>query len=695
MLILSGLGAFSDFIEVLLNVIEFMAIVTSVITFLFLMINKYSKALKEILSPCGINLFSRIRVLFLCRNSPIKKRAFIEFAILKTQGYTAVSKEWKTIINEFKATYSNTTTNFIYNIPNCTAIIGDDFSAAVERYFNFFSKEKVMKVFGLKEESIEWIIRIHIDEAYTTPTCLLTGLLSQYEENWNEFIKRYVSTAYITESNEENNDILSNELYYTFAWLLWGPSYELNYKNYWAGLCQISYGDESNSIPAIANINSDVAHRLIERFKSNEGRRYGALVSADVSIHSKNYFKSLRNQINPENGYFYNKVENESLSFAVQIDGFTPCENYKSKKYYCTAYVWILFELEDEDSYAFKPEKSLAFFEHANLTDMDTYQFLIGTLIDKAFKHFESIFKIKKYNQRKYRFVCSMNDEITNKFLEKYNEIISMDSSFAREIMDRIFIEAKRSPSDAFAEYDAFFMQRKQLKFREIDIKNKDDITALGKFYTEVYMECFPNADERETFDNILLYLRQAENAKDYNYHILLAIDENDDVIGGCIFDYFKDTNAGVIEFLAVKTDLQSSGIGTQIYKKVFSVLSADSYKNRKQKLSNIFCEIDSPEYSKASIKKYLYFWNRHSYRRLGFSYIQPALSATQEAVRGLWLAVANISNSEVSGEYVLRVIYDYMKYAMQIDDPEQNDEYKMMKHELSNIKSVDLIQII
>lgn len=89
------------------------------------MINKFSKALKEILSPCGINMFCRMRVLFLCRKSTIKKRAFLEFAILKTQGYTTASQEWNAIINEFKVYYSDGISELKYNIPNCTTIIGE------------------------------------------------------------------------------------------------------------------------------------------------------------------------------------------------------------------------------------------------------------------------------------------------------------------------------------------------------------------------------------------------------------------------------------------------------------------------------------------------------------------------------------------------------------------------------------------
>ena len=384
---------FPSYLELFLNSLEFIALVISIVTFFVLMINKYSKAMRKILSPCGMGFLPRLRVLFLCRKSQIKKRAFLEYAILRTGGRPVINSEWHSIINGFKAYYSDTGKSGLkYTISNCTPLIEKEFSDATARYFAYFRQEKVKKAFGIQED-ISWVTEIHIEEAYATPTCLLTGLLSQYDENWEEFIKRYVSTAYITENGEsQSKNVLSNELYFTFAWLLWGPSYELEYRNYWAGLCQLSFGDESNSVPAVADTETGIAETLKSRFLENEERRYGALISADVSIHDKKpFYSEIRANINPDNTYFYEKVVNDDLSFGVKIDEFSSCLNYKAKKYYCTAYVWILFALE-EDGYLFRPEKSVAFFEHANLANKGTYKFLIETLIDKSLKHFESIY---------------------------------------------------------------------------------------------------------------------------------------------------------------------------------------------------------------------------------------------------------------------------------------------------------------
>ena len=113
-------------LEIFLNVLELIAILVSIFTFFFLMFNKFNRALKVILSPCGLGFFAKLKVLFLCRKSAIVKRAFLEFSILKTQGYGMTSAEWRTIINEFKTFLNASNNEFVYVIPNCTILIGED-----------------------------------------------------------------------------------------------------------------------------------------------------------------------------------------------------------------------------------------------------------------------------------------------------------------------------------------------------------------------------------------------------------------------------------------------------------------------------------------------------------------------------------------------------------------------------------------
>lgn len=192
---------FASNLALFLNLLELVALCISVATVLYLMLNKFNRGLKIIFAPCGLGFMQRMKILFICRNSVLKKRAFIEFALLKTQGYSTISSDWKALINQFKAFYAENKSDMLYVIPNCTPLIGENFSKAVKRYFDYLNNAKVKRVFGIRDDRLEWVLKIRIEEAYATPTCLLTGLLSKYEENWEEFIKRYVSTAYITDSN--------------------------------------------------------------------------------------------------------------------------------------------------------------------------------------------------------------------------------------------------------------------------------------------------------------------------------------------------------------------------------------------------------------------------------------------------------------------------------------------------------------
>lgn len=697
----------ADGIEIFLNVLEFITLAVSLTTILFFMLNKFSKGLKKIFAPCGLGFFNRLKILIACRNSAHKKRAFIEFALLKTQGYGTINSEWKSIINQFKVFYAQNENELVYTIPNCTVLIGSDFSAAVERYFTFLKNEKVKKAFGVKDDKIEWVLKIHIEEAYATPTCLLTGLLSKYEESWEEYIKRYVSTAYMNETEADcAKSILTNELYFTFAWLLWGPSYELDYNKYWAGLCQLSFGDESNSVPAIANPDTNVIEKLRKKFNENEneGRRYGALISADLSLFEKeNFYKSIRDYTNVENAYFYDKIESGEFSFAVRINSFEPCVNYKAKRYYCTAYVWLLFELED-DSPEFHPEKSAAFFEHANLTDKSTYSFLIETLINKCMTHFKSVFSDEKYAGRRYRFVCAFNDKLALSFKERYDEIVSEGGEFGKMLKDRLIMQSKRPQSVVFSAFDDFFTASEAFEYLQVDLHNKSHLSDLAQFYTNVYIECFPNANERETFDSLLEYLALNEKCAEYDYHILLLKDNNGEIVGGAIFDYFKNVNSAVIEFIAVKNDLQSKGLGSMLFHKVQNILSGDANRYKKEYVDNVFCEIDAPvpdesgktKEAKPHVGKYLYFWDKNKFKRLKFNYLQPALAPDKQPVNSLWFTVAASGTvNNFSGETVLKVLYNYFKYCMRIDRPEENEQYRKMKEEIEQLGNIELVNII
>ena len=693
-----NISTFSSVLELILNTIEAIALAVSIITFFYMMFNKFSKALRSVLAPIGFGVRLRIRALILCRSSETKKRAFIEYALLKTEGAGTIYSKWSSIIKQFKVFYKRDSDNMIYPIDNCTCLISEEFSEAVGRYFEYFENKKVRNAFGITDDTVTFTIKILIDEAYATPTFLLTGLLSQYEENWAELIKRYVSISFTAESEKDrSNAVLSEELYTTSAWLLWGPSFELNSNKFREGLCQLSFGDESNSIPAVADPESGLADKLTALFEKNQVRRYGALISPKLTLCSKKaFYKEVSRNVPHDNMFFYDKLEHSSTTFAASMTDFTPCHGYRAVEYYCTAYIWVLFELEDGDHYAFRPETSVAFFEHTNIADLETYDFFVEMLMNKIFSHFRGIFGDETLSGRRYRYVCSMNTDIEWKFEKNYKALIESDDPLAGAFRERLIPTPKRPASEAFAAFDEFFSSRVLLTFSELVPGDKKSLSDLGVFYTDVYMECFPDENERESFDNLMRYLEKSKNADGYAYHILIARDESGHIIAGAVFDYFKRTNTGVIEFVAVKSSMQSEGIGTTLYDRIVALLSSDAFRmNKREKVDYIFCEIDSPE-NRTGVLKYLYFWHKHRYSRICFNYIQPSLSPDKNAVEYLWLIAAcpDRNITDIPSDTVLKVVYDYMKYAMSISDPESAPEYVAMKEELAEKHSIPVIAL-
>lgn len=679
-------------LENVLNVIQAITVAFAVITFLYLMFSKFLRGLRRVFAKTGLGFFAKIRVLFICRKSFYDKRLFFEFAILKTRGQFHSSKEWRSIISEFKDFLAKDHDHPMYEIPNCTYLITDEFSNITRRYFDYLKYYYEKKSRFKSSDQNEWIIKIKIKDAYVTPTCLISGLLSEYKENWEEFINRYVSTAYINHDTDDN--ILTDELYYTFAWLLWGPSFELSFRKYWAGLAQLSYGDESNSVPVVFPHENKNLEKIREILIKNEKIKYGELITPIVSIQNKKPFLlEYSGLANPENRYFYEKIEKNHLPFIANVESFEVSTGFKSNKYYSTAYVWILFELETDDL-TIHPENCVAFFEHANLADSSSYHFLVNSLINKAFLHFKNVFMNKQYADRKYRYICSFNSYIDGEFNRIYKQAIK-DSKIGKQIKNRLLINPKRTASEVFKEIDNSFYSQSDLNYVEVNLDDNKTISDLGKFYTEIYMDSFPT-NERETLDNLLIYLKNGTENKDYKYHITVVKNNNGDIVGGAVYNYFNIIDSGVIEFIVVRKNLQSVGLGSLIYSHILKKLNEDAHK-RKTKLNKIYCEIDSPESSAQSIKKYLHFWNKSGYKKINFNYVQPALSNDKQAIDNLWLIVNDMNKKliYIDGEEVKKFLWCYMKYCMQIEDPCKNTDYIKMKKEIDSLKQLNVDKII
>lgn len=692
------MGVFTDFanyLDFINNVVSIIILLASITMVIYIMFNKFVFALRSILRPMGLSFGNSLKALFICRKNSNVKRAFLEYSILKTRGNTVLSSEWKNIINDFKSWYVEGQPA-VYKVKNCTALIDESFAVAVNRYFRYMSSAKARSTFFNSNDSFCWLTTISIEEAYVTPSFLLTGLLSRYEENWNLFINKYMSSTYTSPSDDKaDDDVLPEEVYETFAWILWGPSYEIPLYRSGLGLCQISYGDESNSLPAL--LRSEQNAELVSSIENNgKNGTFGALYTTDCKLFpSNNYFSNMTN-LDGDLRFYCNKVENDA-DFVLELTGSRPVEGRSNTSYYNTAYVWVLFELIGDGVESFQPQHSIAFFEHANIANAETYSFLVDSVIEKSARHFQKIFQTPKYANRKYRFVCALNRSIEEQCRNKYAALSAGNDELSAQFESRIVFDGKYHVTDVFSAFDTFFEDSSAVSFQEIDATKKDDLQALAMYYAGTYLECFPDADERESLDNLLFYLNQKKDIarSGNNYHIILAKNAHDNILGGIIFDYFAQSNSGFIEYVAVSPDYQSNGLGSALVREATKYIASDAAKQNK-KPDYIFCEVDiSGSRMDRETRKRLNFWAKQDFLRLEFSYLQPALAPDKSEVNNLWLIAKRLSEKQTPNtETTLTLVADLMKYAMQIDEPEKNAQYKKMKAELdgSDLSSASLL---
>lgn len=215
------------------------------------------------------------------------------------------------------------------------------------------------------------------------------------------------------------------------------------------------------------------------------------------------------------------------------------------------------------------------------------------------------------------------------------------------------------------------------------------DLHLLRRFYDELYVREFPDADEREELATIEhhLALKAAGRYGANNYQVLIFTD-GEQVVAGSISDYLAGPDAGVIEFLVVAPGRRSRGTGRRVLTETERRLRADA-ESAGGRLQCVYAEVDDPARAGPGTfdpRARLRVWHRWGYRAVEFPYVQPALSAGQSPVDGLLLVVKADSPElahDLPARHVAEVVAEYMRWAMRIPEPERNAEYRRMRQYL------------
>jgi hypothetical protein len=682
-------NVFLTHINVFNNIVQFLTAVIALGTTVFIYTRPYGKINKALLYPLGFKPWYILSFLWRIRGNPSRlARVFVELCIIRSGGEYQAEKNWW--IERFKELsllrQKINSQDMVITAPNCSIFTKSTFSESVGHYFNFFSHKKQMKKFSITENSqLKFICSIGFEEGFLMPVSLIASLMSRFQDNWKNIIDKF---AFVSFNKDERFDINPEELYFTFTWLLWGPSYTIRDQMYSDKIVQYAFGDESNSVSMILR-NSYENDFIWNSINGENPESNGVFCAVVCDLYPSQYINFRWNYLSAEARYFADKIRTNE-TYICECRDVKLTKGYKALNYYCTAYIWIMFELITENDF-FDPVKTVVFFEHVNLADKNNSQFLINRLAEKAITHFSNIFSNAENAEKRYRFCLSFNDAVYKAFSAKYNEIIEHNPDLGILFKDRLDINSVRTMINIFCSFDDYFVDsEKAYNYIEVDHSKNESVMALATYYASVYMDAFSKPDIRESIDNMLEYLKRKRSGwyKKNNYHILIG-EKDKKAISGIVCDYFAEVNVGVIEFIAVEKSKRAGGLGRLLYTKIVDLLNMDALRANYRGLDWIICEMERYEAAqKTTDNSRLYFWNKLGFRVIdGFTYVQPALSEDCKEVGDLFLiAYSPKGLNEIEPEIVAGFVKNYAYWSMRIDKPEFNSSIAKMLEQLSKI---------
>lgn len=233
-----------------------------------------------------------------------------------------------------------------------------------------------------------------------------------------------------------------------------------------------------------------------------------------------------------------------------------------------------------------------------------------------------------------------------------------------------------------------------------------ESIARLRSFYAGLYTREFPDADERESLENMENYLRLRASGwyGPNNYHIIFAISETGETAGGVIADYLAVPNCGVIEFVVVDPGQRGQGLGKLLIEDIALRFAEDAHRAGHRQLDAISGEVNDP-YRRCEVDEHLdgfarlQLWHHFGFRLIDFPYVQPPLSAGQEAVTGIALMLQPLREDwriqgSVPSSFVETLVREFQIWAMRLPDPDGEAVFGRMREHLRARSDVALLDM-
>ncbi len=615
-------------------------------------------------------------------NTQVNMRMFIEFVIFELKGKSFTRSELKKLYLEFLDNYIKRSQR-LYKIKSSFEAESIFEADAFVRYFTYFKQRNHKRIFDIDENKpLKMIVKLEIENGYIVPITSIPGLQDHYNNDWSGILNKFITSC------KDNNN--QHELFMFYTWLMWGPSYSINYKRNQFKMVQYGIGDESKSLNVVLT-DDDASMKLWDDItKSIDEEHYGLFCSVVFEIYDLNaYINEYYDMFNNETQPFVNRLEKTNINYLlVQSDYHLPIAANEKHSFF-SAYIWALFvrsESDLNDRYRFDISNCVAFFEHANLSHKQNYTFLTNSLIYKIITHFK---EMSSSCTSTYHLTATFNDSISQKIKEEIRYVIEHEPAFSEWFKYHIVLDGFVTTGTLLDRLDEHFSLKDiPLDIHPVSLDDKMSLRLLSQFYVDVYLDNFPDPNERETLDNFLMYLQNDASGKNgkNHYHILIAT-LNDEIVGGIIGDYFHEINSGVFEFLVINEKLRRKRAGSRLIEEMENIFNIDARKHGYKNVDYIFIETEHPNKVEEALKpmalETVNFWHKQKFSAIDFNYLQPSIDTGKKEVSHLILGVKSCqkhnNHNYIPSNIVNSFVHNYAKYAMSIDHPEQHETVQKM----------------
>ncbi len=342
----------------------------------------------------------------------------------------------------------------------------------MEKYFGELGR------FGIDKKNRQFLLQVQMGTGYLAAHYLLYGLLGNHEENWTPVLNSYgeaVLEAQKYHYNRVDKEVFEIQAYQFNCWLLWGPSIAMCHCSYWRNklqLLQLGYGDECNSVCLAVDdisIYDDVRKLLGASAGGTPAPGVDRLAVHVANLHGTLCWSAQMTTCEAQKGMAQVAGRPVIKLKPEDLLGLRAGAHGGDALSYYSAYLWVMFvlctgnETDKEQWLELTRSKStgedgwrnlLPFFEHGNIADASTLNFLSAALVAKTVKAVQML--LVKESTLRLRYACAFDDpmcegaRVPRKQEQYMRELLR--EAFAGE--SRVYIPADAPP--AHSPYHAY-----------------------------------------------------------------------------------------------------------------------------------------------------------------------------------------------------------------------------------------------